>query len=176
MTVPDEDKDLEQVHEEILRNLDIFKLLKFLFSCRRLVLPHRVEVFFNLRIHQVIDQKLVIAWSRLLGRRDVARTNLILRPLYQFPRKMPWGRGCARIEARRIIRRAWSWKIKGRDNRVPPALAFSIRCWNMLAKGLGLAQTSNFSWDEPNSNLDRPKLSVDRLLVKTRRTNKLNQT
>ena len=106
VTVPDEDKDLEQVYEEILRNLDIFKLLKFLFSCRRLVLPHRVEVFFNLRMYQVIDQKLVIAWSRLLGRRDVARTNLILRPLYQFPRKMPWGRGCARIEARRIIRRA----------------------------------------------------------------------
>jgi len=84
-----------------------------LFSCRRLVLPHRVEVLFNLTIHQVIDQKLAIALSRLLGRRDVARTDLILRPLYWFPRKMPWGRGFARIEARRIIRCASSWKIKG---------------------------------------------------------------
>ena len=65
-----------------------------------------MEVFFDLRIYQVIDQKFVIAWFRLLGRRDVARTNLIHRPLYQFPRKMPWGRSCARIEARRIIRRA----------------------------------------------------------------------
>ena len=161
---------------EILKQCWYFWVVELLFSFRKLVLPHRVEVFFNLRIYQVIDQKLAIAWSRLLGRRDVARTNLILRPLYQFPRKMPWGRSCARIEARRIIRRAWSWKIKGRDNRVPPALAFSIRCGNMLAKGLGLGQTSNFSWDEPNSNLDRLKLSVDRLLVKTRRTHKLNQT
>ena len=64
-----------------------------------------MEVFFDLRIYQVIDQKLVIAWSRLLGRRDVARTNLIHRPLYQFPRKMPGGRSCGRIEAGRIIRR-----------------------------------------------------------------------
>ena len=29
VTVPDEDQDLEQVYKEILRNLDIFKLLKF---------------------------------------------------------------------------------------------------------------------------------------------------
>ena len=29
VTVPDEDQDLEKVYKEILRNLDIFKLLKF---------------------------------------------------------------------------------------------------------------------------------------------------
>ena len=29
VTVPDEDQDLEEVYKEILRNLDIFKLLKF---------------------------------------------------------------------------------------------------------------------------------------------------
>ena len=32
---------------------------------------------------------------------------------------------------------------------------------------LGLGQTSNCSWDEPNSNLGRPKLSKDRLLGQT---------
>ena len=29
VTVPDEDQDLEEVYKEILKNLDIFKLLKF---------------------------------------------------------------------------------------------------------------------------------------------------
>ena len=45
----------------------------------------------------------------------------------------------------------------------------------MLAKGLGTGQTSNFSLDEVNSYLDQPKLIVDRLLVRTRQTNKLNR-
>ena len=66
-----------------------------MFYCRRLALPHRMEVFVKLRI-EVIDQTL--AWSRILDRRDLARTNLIPRPLYKFPRKMPWGRGYVRIQ------------------------------------------------------------------------------
>ena len=34
-------------------------------------------------------------------------------------------------------------------------------------QSLGLGQTSNFSWVEPNSNLGWPKLSYDRLLGQT---------
>ena len=38
------------------------------------------------------------------------------------------------------------------------------RKWKRSERFLGLGQTSNVSWNEPNSNLGRPKLSLDRLL------------
>ena len=44
---------------------------------------------------------------------------------------------------------------------------------------LGLGQTLNFSWDEPNSNLGGPKVRlfvVSDVELRTRRTNQLNQT
>ena len=100
---------------EIWKKSWYFWVLEVLFSFRRLVLPHRVDVFLKLRIHQVIDQTL--ASFRILHRKELVRTNFIPRPLYQFPKKMSWWRGCARIETRRKIRRTWSWKIKGREVR-----------------------------------------------------------